>query len=86
MAKRGNGEGSIYYSESRKSWIGQFTNGFKDNGKINRKTVYGKTRKEVAEKINKALSEVQENKYIDKNDVTLAEKEYATPCYNRSGI
>lgn len=73
MSKRGNGEGSIYYSESRKSWIGQFTNGFKDNGKINRISVYGKTRKEVAEKINKALSEVQANKYVDRNNVTLEE-------------
>ena len=73
MAKRGNGEGSIYYLEHKKLWAGQFTNGFKVNGKINRKTVYGKTRKEVAEKITKALSEVQENKYIDRNNVTMEE-------------
>lgn len=25
MAKRNRGEGTIYYSEARKQWIGQFT-------------------------------------------------------------
>ena len=45
MAKRGNGEGTIYFSEKLNKWVGQFTAGRKDNGKLNRKSVYGKTRK-----------------------------------------
>lgn len=71
MAKRGNGEGTIYYSEKLNKWVGQFTAGRKDNGKLNRKSVYGNTRKEVKEKMTKALSEVQDNTFIDKNDITL---------------
>lgn len=51
MARRGNGEGTIYYSNSLKRWCGQVTIGCQDNGKIKRKTVYGKTRKEVKDKI-----------------------------------
>ena len=67
MAKRGNGEGTIYYSESKKRWVGQFTAG------INRKTVYGKTRKEVSEKIIKAQNDINSNIFVDKNNVTLIE-------------
>lgn len=73
MGKRGNGEGTIYYSESLKKWVGQFTAGRKDNGKLNRKSVYGNTRKEVKEKITKALSDVQNETYIEKTDITVYE-------------
>ena len=71
MAKRGNGEGTIYYSEKLNKWIGQFTAGRKENGKLNRKSVYGNTRKEVKEKITKALADVQSNIYISKSDITI---------------
>ncbi len=73
MGKRGNGEGTIYYSESLKKWVGQFTNGTKANGKINRKSVYGKTRTEVKDKLNKELLKVNENRYIEKNKIKLIE-------------
>lgn len=59
MAKRGNGEGTIYFSEKLNKWVGQFSAGRKDNGKLNRKSVYGNTRKEVKEKMTKALADVQ---------------------------
>lgn len=65
MGKRGNGEGSIYYSETLKRWIGQYTY----NGK--RKSVYAKTRTEVKNKVNKALVSIVDNKYIDKSNYTL---------------
>lgn len=73
MSKRGNGEGTIYFSEKLNKWVGQFTAGRKANGSLNRKSVYGNTRKEVKEKITKALSEVQTNTYINKNDITISE-------------
>lgn len=69
--KRGNGEGSIYFSDKLNRWVGQFTNGVKTNGTPNRKSVYGKTRKEVADKINKALNEIKEHTFVDKNNITL---------------
>lgn len=73
MAKRGNGEGTIYYSEKLNKWVGQFVVGRKTDGKLNRKSVYGNTRKEVKEKMTKALSEVQTKIYVEKNDITLIE-------------
>ena len=72
MAKRGNGEGTIYYSDKLNKWIGQFTVGKKSNGSLNRKSVYGNTRKEVKEKMVKKLAEVQNLTYIDKNDITIS--------------
>lgn len=71
MARRGNGEGTIYYSEKLNKWVGQFTAGRKANGKLNRKSVYGNTRKEVKEKITKALADVQSKSFIDKNNIIL---------------
>lgn len=65
MGKRGNGEGSIYYSEKLKRWIGQYTYNSK------RKSVYGKTRSEVKDKLNKALVNIVDNKYVDKSNYTL---------------
>lgn len=71
MSKKGNGEGTIYFVPSRKRWCGQYVIGRDDTGKLIRKTVYGKTRKEVSEKINEYLTEIKNNEYIDKNDITL---------------
>jgi integrase len=73
MSKKGNGEGTIYYSEKLGRWVGQFVAGTKDNGKLNRKSVYGKTRKEVKEKITIAQAQVQTKSYIDKNSTTVAQ-------------
>ena len=67
MGKRGNGEGTIYYNENLKRWIGQYTY----NGK--RKSLYGKTRTEVKNKLNKALVDIVDNKYVDKSNFTLIE-------------
>ena len=73
MAKRGNGEGTIYYSEKLNKWVGQFTAGRKDDGKLNRKSVYGNTRKEVKEKMTKAISDVQDGIFVNKQDITFSE-------------
>lgn len=73
MAKRGNGEGTIYFSEKLNKWVGQFTAGRKADGKLNRKSVYGSTRKEVKEKMTDALAKVQQNTIIDKNNITVYE-------------
>lgn len=96
MAKRGNGEGTIYFSEKLNKWVGQFSAGRKADGKLNRKSVYGNTRKEVKEKITKAISEVQTHTFIDKTDITLydlakeivedkkASNEISSSTYNRA--
>ena len=71
MSKRGNGEGSIYYSEKLKRWVGQVSLGYKNDGSPKRKSVYGKTRKEVSEKILNLTNDYRNNKVIDKSTLTL---------------
>lgn len=54
MAKRGNGAGSIYHRKSDNKWVGSIT---LENGK--RKVFYGKTQKEVQDKVHESLYEQQ---------------------------
>lgn len=51
MSKRANGEGSIAFYSSRNCYRGQLTIGIDQNGKPKRKSFYGKTKKEVKEKM-----------------------------------
>ncbi len=65
---RGNGEGTIYYSENRKQWVAQAT---LSSGK--RKTVYGKTRKAVKEKLLKIQSDIANNTYVEPQSITVGD-------------
>lgn len=51
MSKRANGEGSIAFYSSRNCYRGQLTIGVDESGKPKRKSFYGKTKKEVKEKM-----------------------------------
>jgi integrase len=68
MAKRGNSEGSIYFRNSDKRWVGSIT---LENGK--RKVIYGKTRKEVADKLKVALHEQQQGTLVKSSSQTVAQ-------------
>lgn len=68
MGKRGNNEGSIYFRQSDKKWVGSIT---LENGK--RKVFYGKTRKEVADKLKDALYEQQQGTMVMSSTQTVAQ-------------
>jgi len=68
MAKRGNNAGSIYRRKSDGKWVGSIT---LETGK--RKVFYGKSQKEVQDKVNEALYEQQQGTLITAKDQTLAE-------------
>lgn len=70
---RGNGDGSIYYSESRKKWVGQVTTGKDPAGKLKRRTVYGKTKTEVKDKITAIKNELQTQTYVAPDRITVYE-------------
>lgn len=74
MAKRrGNGEGSIY-KRSDGTWVAKASVGYDPaTGKPKRKSFYGKTRKEVADKMAQALQEVRNGTYIEPAQTTFGE-------------
>jgi len=72
MSKRGNGEG---YISKRKDgrWVGAITVGKTYDGKQKRKTVYGKNRTEVRDKINQISRELATNTYREPPDIKVSE-------------
>lgn len=65
---RGNGEGSIFYDKSRERWRGVVT-----VSKGQRKTVYGKTKKEAVQKMNELKSSLIDGSYCELSDLTVEE-------------
>src|ERR671915_2542465 len=68
--KRGNGEGSISRRKNG-GWIAQYTVYTAEGRK--RKTLYGKTRQEVAAKLAKALSDREGGLLFDAGSLTVSE-------------
>src|SRR5437868_2325073 len=58
--RRGHNEGSIYQRASDGLWVGSINLGYGPDGKRKRKPIYGKARKEVAEKMKVALRDQQQ--------------------------
>ena len=50
--RRGNGEGTVFEDKKNKRWIDQYISRTSADGKAIRKSVYGKTQKEVLNKLN----------------------------------
>lgn len=74
---RGNGEGSIYYSESKKKWIAQYTTGRTPDGKQKRKTFYADTRKAVKKKLEDFIkADCQEVAKTDETIVSIITAAY----------
>lgn len=86
--KKGNGEGTIFFDEKRNRWLGQVVVGTNENGTLKRKTLYGKTRKEVNLKVSELLKTVRDNTYVEKNNITLIElaREILEDKYNANRI
>jgi len=70
MAKRGQGEGTISKRPDG-TWWARITVGRTPDGKQKRKAFYGKTRKEVQEKLTAALNDINTDSYIDPSKMTL---------------
>ena len=69
--KKANGSGSIR-QRSDGRWEGRFSAGFDPGtGKQIQRSVYGKTQKEVRQKLNKILAELDEGTYVKPQKLTL---------------
>ena len=69
--KKANGEHSIYYVKDKKLYRGQITVGYNENGKLKRKSVYGKTKKEVIEKLAQIEYGIKTGTFVDKSTITI---------------
>ena len=73
IKKRGNGEGTIFKRQinGKTMWVMEYTFNMFDSktGKRKRKTIYGKTRTEVKDKLEKLLVELNTNSYVDKSKI-----------------
>lgn len=72
MAKRGQGEGTISKRPDG-TWWARISVGYDAQGKRKRKAFYGKTRKEVQEKMTAALNELKQGTYIEPSKMTVAQ-------------
>ena len=72
MAKRGQGEGTISQRPDG-TWWARISLGKDENGKQKRKAFYGKTRKEVQQKLTAALNEVNQGAYIEPSKMTVGQ-------------
>jgi integrase len=59
MKRRGHGEGSIYQRKSDGLWVGTVDLGWQGGRRV-RKSYYGKTRREVQDKLSRARLDVEE--------------------------
>lgn len=71
--RRGRSEGSIYYRETDKQWVGSLSLGYAGDGKRKRRTVYGATKQEVQEKLRKLQNEAATGQLADAGNLTVAQ-------------
>lgn len=71
--KRGQGEGGLYFSESRQRWVGVLDLGRGPDGTRRRTKMYGKTRAEVRRKLDEAQKAVAAGLTHDDQRTTVAE-------------
>ena len=70
MKRRGNNEGSIYRRKDGR-WEARIVVGYKANGQPKRKSIYGETRRDVAEQLNSQLNDKQQGLLSDPKGHTL---------------
>ena len=70
--QKANGEGSVYQRESDGRYAGSIRVGRDATGKVIRKTVYGKTKKEAANKLADIVSKHSLGNYVEPSKTTLS--------------
>lgn len=88
---RGNGEGTIFKRlvHGKPMWAAEYTISMYDKtGKRKRKTIYGKTRQEVKLKLEKVITELNTDTYVDKSQITFYElaKEFIDTGYKMNKL
>ena len=69
--KRANGDGSIFYSENKKMWIGCVSLGYNEKGKRIRKSVSGESKTEVKQKLKQIELSIYNGEFVDESRITI---------------
>ena len=69
---RGQGEGSVS-QRADGTWWARVTLGYDQDGKQKRKAVYGKTKREVIDKLTEMQDEINKGTFVDPTNVTVGE-------------
>jgi integrase len=72
-AKRGRGEGGMFKRESDGLWVGTISFGYDGTGKRKRKTVYGGTKAEALEKLDKIRATARVGNLPDTGSLTVGQ-------------
>ncbi len=70
--RRGCGEGSIY-QRTNGTWCATYSAGYNEKGKRKRRTIFGKTKQAVQNKLHKLLSEVAAGTPVEPHRMTVGE-------------
>jgi integrase len=70
-ARRGRSEGSVFFRESDKQWVGSISLGYDGTGKRKRRTVYGATKQEAQEKLRHLQGEADTGTLADAEKLTV---------------
>lgn len=74
-AETAYGDGTIFYSNSQKKWMGQMNIGRDENGKMKRKSVYGKTAEEVKAKLQQIKYDIYTGDFVEISNITFEQLE-----------
>ena len=69
------GEGTIFFSNTQNKWMGQINIGRGDDGKMKRKTVYGKTADEVKSKLQQVRFDIYTGDFVHPSSITFEQLE-----------
>jgi len=72
VSKNGNNEGSIRKRKNG-TWEARYTIGYNSDGKQIQKSIYGKTRSAVSQKLNEIISSLRNGTYIEQSQITLSD-------------
>jgi integrase len=68
---RSNGEGGVWEDKGRHRWVGRYTIGFDENGRQVRRTVTGRTKREVLERLAEVKGAVDEGRQAPDRRLTV---------------
>ena len=70
--KRGNGEGNIR-QRSDGTWEGRYVAGYKADGTLDRKSIYGKRREDVQKRLQEIVRSIDSGDYVEPSKMTVAQ-------------